>query len=167
MKAARKASNMATHRIASLKQLICPHFRFTKAPQLWTITTLGRQARSFPPLAKFRLQSSQSWPASTVPTTNEASVKPSAQRQRQEPSYLLRFTCKPCLNTSTHTISKHGYHHGTVLITCPNCKQRHIMADHLKIFSDENITIEDIMKRKGTAVSRGTLDANGDVEWWD
>ena len=93
--------------------------------------------------------------------SDDVSTKP-----EQQPSYLLRFTCKPCMNTSTHTISKQGYHHGTVLISCPSCQRRHVMSDHLRIFSDENITIEDIMKRKGDSVTRGALNKDGDLEWW-
>jgi hypothetical protein len=30
-------------------------------------------------------------------------------------------------------MSKQGYHHGTILITCPGCKNRHLIADHLKV----------------------------------
>jgi hypothetical protein len=49
------------------------------------------------------------------------------------PSYAMVFTCKKCGERSAHKISKQGYHHGTVLITCPGCKGRHLMADHLKV----------------------------------
>ena len=51
----------------------------------------------------------------------------------QRPSYQLTFTCKPCGARSTHEITKQGYHHGTVLITCPGCKNRHVISDHLKV----------------------------------
>ena len=49
------------------------------------------------------------------------------------PAYELTFTCKPCKHRSTHTVSKQGYHKGTVLITCPQCSNRHVMSDHLKV----------------------------------
>ncbi|EXJ90807.1 hypothetical protein A1O1_03912, partial [Capronia coronata CBS 617.96] len=64
------------------------------------------------------------------------------------PSYQLSFTCKPCLYRSTHRVTKHGYHHGTVLITCPSCKARHVIADHLKVFLDSRQTLEDILREK-------------------
>ena len=51
------------------------------------------------------------------------------------PAYELTFTCKPCSTRTTHRISKQGYHHGTVLITCPNCTSRHLITDHLKVSS--------------------------------
>lgn len=57
------------------------------------------------------------------------------------PAYEMTFTCRPCRTRSTHKISKQGYHHGTVLITCPNCKNRHVISDHLKVRS-RRITLE-------------------------
>lgn len=63
------------------------------------------------------------------------------------PSYQLTFTCKPCDHRSSHNVTKQGYHHGTVLITCPKCRSRHVISDHLKIFMDEASTLEDILKR--------------------
>lgn len=49
------------------------------------------------------------------------------------PAYELTFTCKPCKHRSTHRVSKQAYHKGSVLITCPECSNRHIMSDHLKV----------------------------------
>ena len=54
---------------------------------------------------------------------------------KTEPGYHLVFTCKPCRVRSEHQISKQGYHNGTVLITCPGCKNRHVISDHLKVNS--------------------------------
>lgn len=36
-----------------------------------------------------------------------------------------------------------------------------------QIFGDQSFTIEDLMRQKGQLVKRGTLGANGDVEFWD
>ena len=69
------------------------------------------------------------FPSSAPPqTSSTASFEPI-----KRPSYQLTFTCKPCLERSTHDISKQGYHNGTVLITCPKCKNRHVISDHLKV----------------------------------
>ncbi|KAG4302355.1 hypothetical protein PCK1_001337 [Pneumocystis canis] len=51
-------------------------------------------------------------------------------------------------------MTKQAYCNGTVIIQCPYCKNRHLISDHLKIFSDKSITIEDIMKEKGEEVCR-------------
>lgn len=60
--------------------------------------------------------------------------RPSA-RARKEPTYQITFTCKPCHTRSSHEMSKQGYYHGTVLITCPQCKNRHVISDHLNVTS--------------------------------
>ena len=67
------------------------------------------------------------------PLTDRADTPEAAPTQRDVPAYELTFTCKPCLTRSTHRISKHGYEKGTVLITCPNCKNRHVISDHLGV----------------------------------
>lgn len=56
----------------------------------------------------------------------------------KRPSYEMVFTCKPCGERSMHTVSKQGYHHGTVLVACPGCKARHLIADHLKVFASSH-----------------------------
>ncbi|KAF2640038.1 zf-DNL-domain-containing protein, partial [Massarina eburnea CBS 473.64] len=99
-----------------------------------------------------------------APSTTPA---PSRLERDQVPAYELTFTCKVCSTRSSHRVSKQGYHHGTVLISCPGCKNRHLMSDHMKIFSDKSITIEDILREKGSLVKRGTLSDEGDVEFWD
>lgn len=51
----------------------------------------------------------------------------------EKQAYEMTFTCKPCSTRSTHRVSKQGYHFGSVLITCPECKNRHIISDHLGV----------------------------------
>ena len=100
---------------------------------------------------------------SASPKTSESDT---SDGPHKPPCYELTFTCKPCKHRSSHTISKHGYHHGTVLITCPECSNRHVISDHLRIFADQAFTIEDLMRQKGELVKRGTLEGDGDIEFW-
>ncbi len=101
---------------------------------------------------------------STAVLTPSVATEPLAE-QSKIPTYELTFTCKPCLHRSTHRVSHRGYHHGTVLITCPSCKNRHVMADHLKIFEDKAFTVEDLMREKGEQFRRGKL--GEDMEFWN
>ena len=65
--------------------------------------------------------------------------RPAPHRNPDEPCYELTFTCKACRHRSAHTVSKQGYHKGTTLITCPGCKARHLISDHLHVSpSDRN-----------------------------
>lgn len=56
-----------------------------------------------------------------------------AARKAQQPAYEMTFTCKQCLDRSSHRITKQAYHFGTVLVNCPGCKSRHLIADHMKV----------------------------------
>lgn len=127
--------------------------------------------------------------ASSFLASQKAPNQPETTPPReQHPAYEMTFTCKPCSTRSTHRISKQAYHHGSVLITCPQCKNRHLIADHLnvsspilwascvlsvswweavQIFGDKSQTIEDILKEKGELFKKGTLSENGDLEFWD
>ncbi|KHJ35333.1 putative dnl zinc finger domain-containing protein [Erysiphe necator] len=80
--------------------------------------------------------------------------------------YELTFTCQPCGARSTHRISKQGYHHGSVLVSCPNCKNRHVISDQLKIFGDKITNIEDLLREQGHYVQKGTLSEDGAFELW-
>ncbi|CCG83407.1 DNL zinc finger domain-containing protein [Taphrina deformans PYCC 5710] len=61
-------------------------------------------------------------------------------------------------------MTKQAYTKGTVLIQCPSCKNRHLIADNLKIFSDTNINIEDILREKGESIEKGNVH-EGDLEF--
>lgn len=92
----------------------------------------------------------------TVPSVKTSNT--SASAKTEQPQLMIAFTCKKCNTRSSHTMSKQAYTKGTVLIQCPGCKNRHLIADHLKIFNDDNINIEDILKAKGESVSQSTDD---------
>ena len=59
--------------------------------------------------------------------------QPPAPSRREQPSYDITFTCTPCSTRSTHRITKHAYHQGSILITCPSCRNRHVISDHLNV----------------------------------
>ena len=109
--------------------------------QTQTSKRLLSQYRSpFPP---FRLQHppkpspttfSRHNTSSTSPDLSNASASVLDKPIRDEKlAYELVFTCKPCQHRSSHRISRQGYHQGSVLITCPECKNRHVISDHLKV----------------------------------
>ncbi|RYP46342.1 hypothetical protein DL768_007448 [Monosporascus sp. mg162] len=134
-----------------------------------------RLPRTLQPLhASRRLKHTIPRPPPRSPPSSTSSANPSAAsspekkpRKQLEPHYQLTFTCVPCSGRSSHTVSKQGYHHGSVLITCPSCRNRHVISDHLHIFGDRKITVEDLMRERGQLVKRGTLGEDGDVEFWE
>ncbi|KAK4132377.1 zf-DNL-domain-containing protein [Trichocladium antarcticum] len=112
----------------------------------------------------------------TTTTTSTTTTPPPETTPRpnitQQPHYELTFTCRPCSARSRHRVSKHGYHHGSVLIACPQCRNRHVISDHLRIFGDTAQTIEDILRDRGELIKKGTLGAGAaedgeDLEFWE
>jgi len=63
----------------------------------------------------------------------DPSTQPPKEPRPEPPSYQITFTCDPCSMRSSHRISKQGYHKGSILITCPECKNRHVISDHLNV----------------------------------
>ncbi|EOA84979.1 uncharacterized protein SETTUDRAFT_137237 [Exserohilum turcica Et28A] len=122
--------------------------------------------RPSPTLSRVRIPSAVRFESNTASPTSTTAPDSRLERD-QVPSYELTFTCNVCKTRSSHRLSKQGYHHGTVLIQCPGCKNRHLISDHLKVFSDKSVTIEDLMREKGNLVKKGSLSAEGDVEFWD
>lgn len=69
-----------------------------------------------------------------------------------EEAYALAFTCGVCNTRSAKKISKRAYHHGVVIVTCFSCNNRHLIADRLKWFGEEDVDIETMMREKGEEV---------------
>ncbi|KII92792.1 hypothetical protein PLICRDRAFT_89327 [Plicaturopsis crispa FD-325 SS-3] len=120
----------------------------------------------------------ESTPSTSVSTSSDsAPLEPPPDEPRL--SFTMTCTATGCTTRSSHTFTKRAYQTGVVLVQCPGCSNRHLIADHLGWFSDatqggKNPTIEDILRAKGEGVRRGrvselkagkTLDA-GDIEFY-
>ncbi|KAB5589763.1 DNL-type zinc finger protein [Ceratobasidium theobromae] len=121
---------------------------------------------------------------STCAPTNESGGLPPPSGEKltfenpEEPRLSLTFTCtvEGCGHRSSHTFTKRAYTRGIVIVQCPGCKNRHLIADHLDWFKEtagtskegrQNRTIEDIMREKGERVQRGQIKEGGVLEYWD
>ncbi|KAK7041702.1 hypothetical protein VNI00_008991 [Paramarasmius palmivorus] len=91
--------------------------------------------------------------------------------EAMEPKLQMTFTCTvtDCGTRSTHEFTKRSYERGIVIVQCPGCKNRHLIADHLGWFKESTEegklrTVEDLLRAKGEKVRRGKLGADGDIE---
>ncbi|PSR82566.1 hypothetical protein PHLCEN_2v5999 [Hermanssonia centrifuga] len=111
--------------------------------------------------------------------SNSGSISPPATQpssevtsQSHEPRLSLTFTCTvpDCGVRSTHEFTKRSYQKGIVLVQCPGCENRHLIADHLGWFKESTEdgklkTVEDLMRAKGETVKRGWTDGEGVIEY--
>lgn len=112
------------------------HTPRTSAP-LRPRLALSQRLSTFSPIRR------ESSGASPTPQPTGSTNAPETRLDRdQVPQYEMTFTCKACTTRSSHRVSKQGYHHGTVLITCPGCKNRHLISDHLKVRLLYNVASE-------------------------
>ncbi|KAG5502813.1 hypothetical protein JKF63_04581 [Porcisia hertigi] len=67
---------------------------------------------------------------------------------------VAAFTCGPCEYRMVKRFSKHAYTKGIVIVECPNCRAKHLLADNLGWMEDTATNIEDILKTKGQSFIR-------------
>ncbi|GJE99293.1 zf-DNL domain-containing protein [Phanerochaete sordida] len=123
----------------------------------------------------FRKDASEKPPSHTPPPSSSNSPETpqtSLSFQPPEPRLSITFTCTvtDCGTRSTHEFTKRSYTKGIVIVQCPGCENRHLIADHLGWFKESTEegklkTIEDLMRAKGEKVQRGSVDSNGVIEY--
>lgn len=64
---------------------------------------------------------------------------------------VMVFTCAKCEVRAAKAFSKVAYTEGVVLIECPGCNSRHLIADHLGWFGTKG-NLEDFAAERGNTV---------------
>ncbi|EPQ32047.1 uncharacterized protein PFL1_00245 [Pseudozyma flocculosa PF-1] len=136
-------------------------------PASWTAVARGpiaarpfhsspaRLEKRIPELDEEAAAATQGESAPQIPVTGERT--PIGQIQQR---LSITFTCSvdDCGHRSTHEFAKRSYTHGIVIVQCPGCKNRHLIADNLSWFTetaDEPKTVEEMVRAKGGKVKWG------------
>jgi len=83
-----------------------------------------------------------------------SSKVPQQKAKSKRDRFEMRFTCNVCEGPNSHSISRHAYAKGTVIVTCPTCNSTHLIADNLNWIEDDFRNLEDFMAKRGTPVTR-------------
>ncbi|KAI0222826.1 hypothetical protein LSAT2_025919 [Lamellibrachia satsuma] len=87
--------------------------------------------------------------ADEIPNGSQAVLGNVATKMR------IVYTCKVCNTRSSKTFSKLAYTKGIVIVKCPGCDSRHLIADNIGWFKHvEHKNVEEILASKGEQVQR-------------
>ncbi|KAF9244110.1 DNL zinc finger-domain-containing protein [Melanogaster broomeanus] len=160
---------------------LAPVLRSVVAPRLFPRASVSVRVQARWRLGAFRPNSfiaGTSKPLEELAKPSVAPQIPDASQQVKldppEPHLAIAFTCTAngCDHRSAHTFTKRSYERGIVIIQCPSCKNRHLIADNLGWFKDDTEdgrlrTVEHILRARGEEVRRGKVDADGVIEFSD
>lgn len=85
-------------------------------------------------------------PESSLPSTPELERDRTTQKRVSIPENVgadklsIAFTCNQCDARVSKQFSRHAYHHGVVIIQCPSCESKHLIADNLGWYTSSALT---------------------------
>jgi len=66
----------------------------------------------------------------------------------------MLFTCGQCETRAVRGFSRQAYENGVVIVTCPGCQSKHVVADRMGWFGEPG-SVEDFIAQKGEEKAQG------------
>lgn len=82
----------------------------------------------------------------TSSTTPRGDENETTKNETKKELYAV-FTCGKCGVRSSKGFSKRAYNFGVVIVTCPGCQSRHVLADRLGWFGEKG-DVEDFLRER-------------------
>ena len=116
-----------------------------------------------------------SWRAFTTSDGGGGEAEEEQKTKKKKELYMV-FTCGKCETRSIKGFSKRAYHFGVVVVTCPGCERKHVVADRLGWFGEKgdagDFIQEKEKKKKGgkeekekATMMRAKIEADGTLEF--
>ena len=82
----------------------------------------------------------------TSSTTTRGDENETTKNETKKELYAV-FTCGKCGVRSSKGFSKRAYNFGVVIVTCPGCQSKHVLADRLGWFGEKG-DVEDFLRER-------------------
>ena len=117
-----------------------------------------------------------SWRAFTTSDGGGGKEAEEEQKKKKKKELYMAFTCGKCETRSIKGFSKRAYHFGVVVVTCPGCERKHVVADRLGWFGEKGDAgdfIQEKEKKKmggkeeeeKATMMRAKIEADGTLEF--
>ncbi|KAK7200372.1 DNL zinc finger containing protein [Novymonas esmeraldas] len=114
-----------------------------------TLSSVSEQLKRLSPEDQQRILS-----ALRAPEKEKSSVMGGGGIGPADGDMVAAFTCGPCDYRMVKRFSKHAYTKGIVIVECPNCRAKHLLADNLGWMEDSATNIEAILAARGESFTR-------------
>ena len=93
----------------------------------------------------------------TSSTTTRGDENETTKNETKKELYAV-FTCGKCGVRSSKGFSKRAYNFGVVIVTCPGCQSKHVLADRLGWFGEKGDVEDFLRERKQEQGDEGVRD---------
>jgi hypothetical protein len=74
------------------------------------------------------------------------------------------FTCTVCDTRSAKQFTEQAYNNGVVIVTCPGCQNKHLIADRLGYFQDGEFDLNNVAEQRGEQLKMLSTDEDNVLE---